>query len=144
MVWYRCKVASHLFCWRGRCGYMSGTASTLHLYWMREDSPTPRPWVWYPILDPNTALAQPWCHPSSPGPEGLVFKWILLNKSNRRLGEPSEQHVVSQEGEQSRSKIILAGKRAARWYRAWAESPEWPALEQKESAVRKQWSQPLT
>lgn len=53
-------------------------SSVLQLFKMREESPAPRLQVWNPILDPNAALVEPWCQPSTLRPGGLVFKWILL------------------------------------------------------------------
>lgn len=117
-------------------------SSALQLFGMRDESPAPRLWVWNPIFDPNAALVEPWCHPSTLRPGGLVFKWILLISLIR--GWKSQLNSMWWSRTESGADGITAlGKTAVGRCGARTKSPKRPALE-RETEVQKQFSQPLT
>ena len=151
-AWCSWRAASHLLCWRGQsvyvCTYMLDIARLKRYITpagyscsKRERRLAPRLQVWNPILDPNVALVEPWCHPPTLRPGGLVFKWILLTSLIR--GWTSQLNTMWCNGKESGADQITAlGKRAVRWCSA--EMKSLKRHEQEEKEVQKQWRWPFT
>lgn len=90
-------------------------------------------------IDPNTALVEPWCHPSILRPSGLLFKWILSTTLIR--GWKSELNSMWCNGKESGADQITASdKKSGRMMWAWMESPKWP---RELIEAQKQWRRPL-